>query len=118
MHQPCTEAMNGPACPSTKTQLPPQRNPAISALHHTAALVQSILVLITDAPNCELCEEALKHLEDIDDDADAVGVRMVMTDDKEFVKMYGIEEFPTVVYFEKDNPHIYNGNFGFFFGTK
>ena len=62
-----------------------------------------------DAPNCDACEEALKHLEDIDDDADAVGVRMVKTEDKEFVKMYGIEEFPTVVYFEKDNPHIYNG---------
>ena len=85
---------------------------------HKYKLVLSILVLIADAPNCELCEEALKHLEDIDDDADAVGVRMVMTDDKEFVKMYGIEEFPTVVYFEKDNPHIYNGNFGFFFGKK
>ena len=34
---------------------------------------------------------------------------MVKTEDKEFVKQYGLEEFPTVVYFEKENPHIYNG---------
>ena len=52
----------------------------------------------------------MKHLEDIDDDADAVGVRMVKTEDKEFVKQYGLETFPTVVYFEKDDPHIYNGS--------
>ena len=49
-------------------------------------------------------------MEDIDDDADAVGVRMVKTEDKEFVKQYGLETFPTVVYFEKDDPHIYNGS--------
>jgi hypothetical protein len=30
------------------------------------------------------------------------------------VKQYGIEEFPTVVYFEKEDPHIYNGERGTF----
>ena len=49
-------------------------------------------------------------MEDIDDDADAVGVRMVKTEDKEFVKQYGLETFPTVVYFEKDAPHMSNGS--------
>jgi hypothetical protein len=34
---------------------------------------------------------------------------MVKTEDRDFIKMYGLEHFPTVVYFEKDNPHIYNG---------
>ena len=38
MH-PCTDAMHGPFCPSTKTQIPPQRNLGPVALHHTAAKV-------------------------------------------------------------------------------
>jgi len=66
-------------------------------------------VRISDGPECEICEESIHHLEDIDDDADAVGVRMVKTDDKEFVEQFGIEEFPAIVYFENNNPHIYNG---------
>ncbi len=78
-------------------------------------IVKPRIELNVDAPNCEACDEALKHLEDIDDDADAVGVRMVKTEDRDFIKMYGLEHFPTVVYFEKDNPHIYNGQDMFLF---
>ena len=81
----------------------------------TRTIVKPRIELIVDAPNCEACDEALKHLEDIDDDADAVGVRMVKTEDRDFIKMYGLEHFPTVVYFEKDNPHIYNGQKMFLF---
>lgn len=69
-----------------------------------------LYISFQDGADCETCEESIHHLEDIDDDADAVGVRMVKTDDKEFVEQFGIEEFPAVVYFENNNPHIYNGN--------
>ena len=58
-----------------------------------------------------MCDEALQNLEDIDDDADAVGVRMVKTDDAEFAQVNGIESFPTLVYYEHGNPHIYDGNY-------
>ena len=51
----------------------------------------------------------MQNLEDIDDDADAVGVRMVKTDDAEFAQFIGLTEFPSIVYYEHGNPHIYDG---------
>ncbi len=62
-----------------------------------------------DSANCDTCEEALQNLEDIDDDTEAVGVRMVKTDDQEFADMVGIDHFPSLVYYEHGNPHIYDG---------
>ena len=38
-----------------------------------------------------------------------MGVRVVMTDDKEIVEEYGITEFPAVIYFENEDPSIYDG---------
>ena len=63
----------------------------------------------SDSADCAVCEEALQNLEDIDDDADAVGVRMVKTDDAEFAQFIGLTEFPSIVYYEHGNPHIYDG---------
>jgi hypothetical protein len=65
----------------------------------------------TDSADCATCEEALQNLEDIDDDADAVGVRMIKTDDVEFAEMIGLTEFPAIVYYEHGNPHIYDGKY-------
>ena len=65
--------------------------------------------LILDSADCAICEEALQNLEDIDDDADAVGVRMIKTDDKAFADFIGINQFPSIVYYEHGNPHIYDG---------
>ena len=65
---------------------------------------------VLDSADCAVCEEALQNLEDIDDDADAVGVRMVKTDDSEFAQFMGITEFPAIVYYENGNPHIYDGD--------
>lgn len=60
--------------------------------------------------NCEICEETLVQLESIDDDAEAVGIRMVKTDDQEFMEKYGIEVIPSVIYFEGGNPSVYHGD--------
>jgi len=59
---------------------------------------------------CEACDEAIKQLEQIDDDADAVGVKFVKTDEKAFADEYGIENFPTIIYFEGKQPSIYDGD--------
>ena len=56
----------------------------------------------------------MQNLEDIDDDADAVGVRMLKTDDAAFAQEIGISEFPAIVYYEHGNPHIYDGKIFFF----
>ena len=40
---------------------------------------------------------------------DAVGVKFVKTDDKAFMRDLGINKFPTIIYFEKESPSIYEG---------
>ena len=35
---------------------------------------------------------------------------MVKTDDAEFAQFIGLTEFPSIVYYEHGNPHIYDGN--------
>jgi len=62
------------------------------------------------AADCEACDEAIKQLEQIDDDADAVGVKFVKTDEAEFAAEYGIETFPAILYFENKQPSIYDGD--------
>ena len=64
---------------------------------------------MADDDHCPICDEALQNLEDIDDDADAVGVRMVKTDDTAFSEFIGLSQFPSIVYYEHSNPHIYDG---------
>ncbi len=64
---------------------------------------------IPDVADNEACDEAIKQLEQIDDDAEAVGVKFVKTDDPEFAAEFGIEEFPAILYFEDKQPSIYDG---------
>ena len=49
-------------------------------------------------------------MEHVDDEAEAVGVKFVKTDDSSFAREYGVKEFPTLIYFEKGSPSIYDGN--------
>ena len=63
----------------------------------------------TDSDRCERCAADIQALEQIDDDTDAVGVKFVKTDDAGFAKEVGITDFPTIVYFEKGDPIIYEG---------
>jgi len=58
----------------------------------------------------EACDEAIKQLEQIDDDADAVGVKFVKTDEADFAAEYGIESFPAILYFENKQPSVYDGD--------
>ena len=64
---------------------------------------------------CPHCAESLVQLESIDDDAEAVGIRMVKTNDRDFFDRYGIAigeagaGLPAVLYFERgsQNPSFY-----------
>jgi len=60
--------------------------------------------------DCEACDEAIKQLEQIDDDADAVGVKFVKTDEADFAAEYGIESYPAILYFENKQPSVYDGD--------
>merc|ERR1712088_422704 len=60
--------------------------------------------------DCAACDEAIKQLEQIDDDADAVGVMFVKTNEADFAAEYGIDSFPAILYFENQQPSIYDGD--------
>ncbi len=69
-----------------------------------------VQISITDRPNCDLCSESIRQLEDVDDDAESVGARFVKTDDASFVREFGVRRFPTILYFEREAPSIYEGS--------
>ena len=53
--------------------------------------------------------EVLGELENIDDDCEQAGVPFVKIDNDAEAKEYGIDELPTLVYFENRIPSIYEG---------
>jgi hypothetical protein len=55
-------------------------------------------------------QKVLVELENIDDDCDSNGIAFVKIDNDEEAKEYGIDNVPTLVFFEKKIPHVYEGN--------
>ncbi|XP_033225362.1 uncharacterized protein LOC117178180 isoform X2 [Belonocnema kinseyi] len=55
-------------------------------------------------------QKVLAELENIDDDCDQHNIAFVKIDDDEEAKEYGIDELPTLVFFEKRIPHVYEGD--------
>lgn len=53
--------------------------------------------------------EVLGELENIDDDCEQAGVPFVKIDNDAEAKEYGIEDLPTLIYFENRIPSIYEG---------
>lgn len=49
-------------------------------------------------------------MENIDDECDQFGITFVKIDNAEEAKEYGIQKLPTMLYFEKGIPTIYEGN--------
>ncbi|XP_063377283.1 uncharacterized protein LOC134664522 isoform X7 [Cydia fagiglandana] len=55
-------------------------------------------------------QKILSELENIDDECDQNDIAFVKIDDDKEAKEYGIESIPTMVFFEKGIPHIYEGD--------
>lgn len=55
-------------------------------------------------------EKVIKELEEIDDEADEQFVLFLKTNDPNASKKYGIEQFPTLVFFDREIPNIYHGD--------
>lgn len=64
---------------------------------------------MTDEKDCYDCEEVLRELEHIDDDADDLDIMFVKIRDMRFARKYGITQVPALVYFRKKFPAIYRG---------
>lgn len=63
-----------------------------------------------DTRTCENCKDILEELEKIDDDANKYGVEFVKNSERAASKKYGIDKFPTLVYFRHGDPTTYEGN--------
>ena len=59
--------------------------------------------------NKKKSQQALQSLEQIDDDCDRIGVSVVEVDDAVVARDHGVEELPTLVYFEGEIPAVYPG---------
>lgn len=62
------------------------------------------------ANDCEQCGGILDELENIDDDCDRHGITFVKTQDFSIAELYGISEYPVLVYFEANIPNVYEGS--------
>jgi hypothetical protein len=62
-----------------------------------------------DDNNERKSQHVLNELENIDDECDALGIAFVKIDNRDEAKEYGIEKLPSLMYFEKGIPTIYDG---------
>ncbi|KAI1712826.1 thioredoxin domain-containing protein [Ditylenchus destructor] len=61
---------------------------------------------------CPGCGDALSEVEEIDDDIEATGyIEVVKTDDRRVARECGVTTFPALVYFRRNNPIVYDGDF-------
>jgi len=61
---------------------------------------------------CPNCGDALSEVEEIDDDIEATGyIEVVKTDDRRVARENGVTTFPALVYFRRNNPILYDGEF-------
>lgn len=64
----------------------------------------------SDEENCPECGEIIEALEKIDGDADLFGIDFVKVSEPEAAEKYAILNLPSLVYFRKKVPLIYDGD--------
>lgn len=69
----------------------------------------SIDINISDKPECKKCAKALQELENIDDEADQLGIGFVKIHDEELAEEYSLGDLPRLVYYRHQIPIIYEG---------
>jgi hypothetical protein len=56
------------------------------------------------------CDEALRSLEEIDDEIDELDIIFVKICDARYAFRYGVKNLPALTYFRKRFPALYHGN--------
>lgn len=62
-----------------------------------------------DKPECKKCTRALQELENIDDEADQLGIGFVKIHEESLAEEYSLGELPALVYYRHQIPIIYEG---------
>ncbi|XP_035224969.1 uncharacterized protein LOC118197552 [Stegodyphus dumicola] len=70
----------------------------------------SVAVLFYSKIDCPLCDEVLQSLENIDDDAEQNDVDFVKVSDTNIAEIYNVTKFPTMLFFRKQTPFVYEGD--------
>ncbi|CAG0916199.1 unnamed protein product, partial [Notodromas monacha] len=63
-----------------------------------------------DKKQCRMCELAMKELENIDDEADQLGIAFVKINDQNLAQDYSLDTLPALVYYRRQVPIIYEGD--------
>lgn len=74
------------------------------------ATLNLIFLFFADDNNDKKSQRVLNELENIDDECDKYGIIFVKIDNAEEAVEYGIEEIPSLVYFENGIPLVYEGS--------
>ena len=64
-----------------------------------------------DKPECKKCSKALQELENIDDEADQLGIGFVKIHDEELAEEYNLGDLPKLVYYRHQIPIIYESEY-------
>ena len=64
----------------------------------------------TDEQKGAESQRILAELEHVDDECDKKSINFVKIDDDNLVKEFGIEQLPSLVYFERNVPSLYDGD--------
>uniref|UniRef100_A0A1B0G981 Thioredoxin domain-containing protein n=1 Tax=Glossina morsitans morsitans TaxID=37546 RepID=A0A1B0G981_GLOMM len=64
---------------------------------------------VMDKPQCRKCAKALQELENIDDEADQLGIGFVKIHDEALAEEYNLGGLPALVYYRHQTPIIYEG---------
>lgn len=62
-----------------------------------------------DKPECKKCSKVLLELENIDDEADQLGIGFVKINDGDLADEYNLGALPALVYYRHQIPIIYEG---------
>lgn len=73
---------------------------------YTGFIISSFL----DDDDCPECEDILEELEKIDGEVDLYGIDFVKINSDEAAEKYNILVFPSLVYFRKKVPMLYDGD--------
>lgn len=65
----------------------------------------------TDKPDCKKCIKALQELENIDDEADQLGIGFVKIADEALADEYNLGSLPALVYYRHQIPIIYESKY-------
>lgn len=65
--------------------------------------------MTVDKPECKKCSKVLLELENIDDEADQLGIGFVKINDETLAEEYNLGPLPSLVYYRHQIPIIYEG---------